>query len=84
MFLIAIKPFLKECIPYCRNSNSRPFRPLKGKPKFNTNTRTVVKVVFGCSALVSPLGDGRGEPGANKENFYVCDNLACTIFKAAL
>jgi hypothetical protein len=34
--------------------------------------------------LVSPLGDGRGEPGANKENFYVCDNLACTLFKGAL
>ena len=34
---------------------------------------------FGCSALVSPLGDGRGGPGANKESFYVCDNMVYTL-----
>jgi hypothetical protein len=57
-----------RCKPY-HISNSRPFRPLKGKPKPNTNTLTVVEAAFGCFVLVSPLGDGRGETGANKSEF---------------
>jgi hypothetical protein len=50
----------------CNNKcfNSHPFRPLKRKPKPNANTKLADKLVFGCFALVSPLGDGRGKTKA--------------------
>jgi hypothetical protein len=51
----ALKHYFISCL-----QGLSPFRPLKGKPKPNTNTGHVVKTVFGCFALVSPLGDGRG------------------------
>jgi|GEM_PF-599576 gliding motility-associated-like protein len=68
------------------NTQQPPLPSPKGETKANTNTH--LKLKGGCFALVSPLGDGRGENRSNNDNFLFVPQIGALanntrIFKRA-